>query len=91
MPGGGKYCFRARAHDEDGVTGSWSYGGCASVPVDDRELDASPDWTPVEGDAYFLGTALRATKEGATLRVTSDGLGSIGIRGTTCARVREPS
>ena len=72
-----------RSHDADGLTGNW-VEGCTFVPIDDRELQASPGWTPVEGDDYFLGTAMRTTIEGATLHLTNGGLGSIGILGTTC-------
>jgi hypothetical protein len=80
---GGRYCVRARPHDADGLTGTWMER-CTFVPLDDRELQAQPAWTPVEGEDYFMGTALRATMKGATLRLTDGGLGSIGIFGTTC-------
>jgi hypothetical protein len=81
---GGKYCFRARAHDEEGLIGSWTTADCSSVPLDDRELTVSPEWTPVEGDAYFLGTALRTTAKGATMRIANSDLGSVAILGTRC-------
>jgi len=78
------YCFRARAHDEEELVGSWSMGGCTAVPLDDRELAASPEWTAVEGDLYFLHTALRATTKGATIRIANGSVGSVGILGTRC-------
>ena len=84
-PTGGTFCFRARAHDADGLTGSWHEGGCTAVPLDDRELGATADWTAVEGNEYFLGTALRTTTKGAVLRIADDGPGSIRIMATQCA------
>ena len=84
VPHGGTYCLRVRAHDADGLIGSWSGGPCVAVPTDDRELVASPEWTAVEGDGFFGGTALRATAKGATIRITDASPGSLGILATTC-------
>ena len=82
--GGGTWCFRARAHDADGITGGSLGMGCTSVPLDDRELDAVADWTRVEGPGYSAGTALRATAKGATIRISNGPVSSIGILGTRC-------
>lgn len=82
--GGGIWCFRARARDADAITGGWQNGTCASVAIDDRELEASGDWTRVEGEPYAHGTALRTTTKGATIRITMGDAASVGILGTRC-------
>ena len=68
------YCYAVRARDLDGVVSRWtsqaydtnSYG-CSATPVDDRTLARSKGWHAGTGSAFYRGTRLRSTIEGAEL------------------------
>jgi hypothetical protein len=82
---GADYCWRVRAHDEDGIVSNWARSFyCTSVPVDDRSLQATGPWQRVEGDGYYKGTAVRTATRGATLLISQEGASGLVILATTC-------
>jgi hypothetical protein len=67
LTGGRRTCVQARAHDGDGITGSYSVAACTTAPYDDRALARSSGWSAITGPAYYRATALRTTRNGARL------------------------
>ncbi|MGE5226576.1 MAG: hypothetical protein ACM3OO_06850 [Planctomycetaceae bacterium] len=64
---GATYCFRVQAVDDQANVSPWSKKGCTAIPLDDRALTRKGVWTAGTGDAYYAGTFLRTSNEGASL------------------------
>ena len=64
---GHSYCFVAMATDRWSNASAWSDQRCVTVPVDDRGLTASPGWSRVRAQGFYLRSALSSTTRGATL------------------------
>ncbi len=81
---GHTYCFEVTSRDAEGLVSEPAWPGCTAIPLDDRSLRRSGDWTPLTGSRFYQSTALRSSKRGATLRL--DGVTSSGIAllATTC-------
>jgi hypothetical protein len=54
---GATYCFSARGHNAEGLTGAWSAERCARTPYDDRWLTVSRGAARKTGSSYYRGTA----------------------------------
>ena len=77
------YCFTAEATDTDGAKGT-GYGDCASIPLDERDLEASAGWSKLQGAGFYASTALRTTNKGQTLTLPKIGSLALGVIATTC-------
>jgi len=77
-------CFRVRAHDFAGNVGHYSEAHCTTFPVDDRALTVHGAWANRTGAAYYLGTARRSTRSGASLTLAAK-FKQLGIVATTCS------
>ena len=64
---GTTYCFSVQATDNSGTLSAWSQEACTAVPLDDPSLVRAGSWSALTGSSFYLGTALRATKAGASL------------------------
>jgi hypothetical protein len=66
---GTTYCFTVTAKDVAGNTSAPSPARCASTPVDDRALAASPGWSRGTARGYLAHTYSRTGKRGASLEL----------------------
>jgi uncharacterized protein YbbK (DUF523 family) len=78
------YCFSTRARDADGWVSSWTKERCTAVPLDDRSLSRSADWTAGTSSASYRSTYLRSSAYGATLTRTGVHARRIALLATTC-------
>lgn len=88
---GSSYCFSARAHDEDGLTSTWSAESCMAVPLDDRSLSRSASWVIGNSASYYGRTYARSATSGASLTrtgVVAKGLALVATRCSGCGTVR---
>jgi sugar lactone lactonase YvrE len=82
---GTTYCFSVQATDDSGTLSAWSPEGCTAVPLDDRPLARAGSWTALTGSSFYLGTALRSTKSGASLTTGAPAaVRQIGLLAETC-------
>ncbi len=61
------HCFHVQALDGTGAMSASSSQRCTAIPLDDRALTRKGAWKAGTGDAYYAGTYLRSSKEGAKL------------------------
>jgi hypothetical protein len=64
---GATYCFRVQAVDDQANVSAWSKKACTAIPLDDRGLTRKGVWKAGTGDAYYAGTFLRTSNEGASV------------------------
>jgi hypothetical protein len=85
VPGvpGTTYCITVLAHDVGGFVSTSASNKCVVSPLDDRAFAASRAWKRVSGDEYHQSTALRTSKQGATLTLNAT-LMRLAIVATTC-------
>ena len=86
---GETYEIQVRARAADGQLSDWANGD-VTMPQDDTVLHADAGWTPVSGQAYYGGSALRATRKGArlTLDVSGTDLDIVVTTCPTCGTIR---
>lgn len=90
MSPGRTYCFSARAIDKAGNASAWTAARCTERPLDDSSLVRSAGWTRRSNAAYYLGTATRTSRHGATLikgPIVLDRLAIVATRCPTCGAV----
>jgi hypothetical protein len=81
---GATYCFSVRARDADGGVSPWSRERCTAVPLDDRSLRRTLNWTARIGGDYFRATYLRTSTHGARLIRSGVVARRIALLATTC-------
>lgn len=67
---GRTYCFEVRARDTHANYGAFTAPKCTTTPVDDGVLTAAGGFTQVDSSSHYNGTYSKATKKGATLKLT---------------------
>ncbi len=86
LPGspGSTYCFSVQARDTLEVLSTWTAETCTAVPLDDRSLARSGNWTSGTGSAYYRSTYRRSGSYGAKLTRTGVVARRIALVATTC-------
>jgi GH25 family lysozyme M1 (1,4-beta-N-acetylmuramidase) len=83
---GSTYCFEARATDTAGNQSTWSNERCTTVPFDDRDLRRSSGWKRSSARAFYLGTATKTRRRGASLLARNVAVREIHLVAQRCPR-----
>jgi hypothetical protein len=79
------YCFESRARDAFDSISAWTAETCTAIPLDDRSLSRSANWTAGTSTAYFKSTFLRSSTSGAALVRTGVVARRLAILVTSCS------
>lgn len=79
------YCMSVRAKDRAGNVSAWSPERCTAVPLDDRSLAATSEWTRSAGSAYYAGTVTTARSIGVSLTRSGVQARRVAVVALTCA------